>query len=73
MELPPENSTSGTLKWSWLLAGGLLSVIGLILFLTLLLAPVGIAMMFVGVGVIIFTVVKAGRNKRPGPDPQSGV
>ncbi|MEN3941300.1 hypothetical protein WJU23_08400 [Prosthecobacter sp. SYSU 5D2] len=73
MKLPSENSTSGTLNWSWMVAGILLLLIGAVLFVTLVLAPVGIGMMILGVGVLIAAVVKAGHRQGPGSGPQSGV
>lgn len=73
MNLPPEKSTSGTMNWTWLVSGILLLLIGAVLLVTLVLAPVGIMMMILGVGVLIAAVVKAGQPKGPGSGPQSGV
>lgn len=60
MKHSSENSPTGALKWSWMIAGILLLLIGVVLFVTLVLAPVGIGLILLGVGVTIAAVVRAG-------------
>lgn len=54
-----------------MLAGILLSVIGVVLFVTLVLAPVGIGIMILGVAVVIAAVVKVGNRAKSDPPDSS--
>ncbi|HAL73318.1 MAG TPA: hypothetical protein DCP71_16270 [Verrucomicrobiales bacterium] len=74
MKPASEKSKRGPIRWSWVIAGVLLVVLGAALLATLVLAPVGIGMMVIGAAVIAGGVIRPKRRRsrhKPWPVPPS--
>jgi heme A synthase len=59
-----ERFASGPLRWSWVIAGLLMVLLGTGFLATLVLAPVGLGMIILGMAVIMAAVIRAKTRKR---------
>jgi uncharacterized membrane protein len=64
MKMPLDDSPTGNISLTWLVSGVLLLMIGVILFVTLVLNPTGIAFMTLGIVIIISTFLRASYKQR---------